>query len=129
MPREADDGNSSSGVTSQPNECEIAKTLSGEEGECHNPGEVLYREALLCEAHATLLKLQDRTEAVLGSVFRMDEWLERNARRNGSASADEEFVGRIRYERDEAVRALRPMRGQIRSARKALSGKARSVGR
>jgi hypothetical protein len=40
---------------------------------------------------------------------------------NGSASADEEFVGRIRYERDEAVGALRLMRGQLRSARKALS--------
>jgi hypothetical protein len=128
MTREADDGNSS-GVTSQPDNCQIDKTLSGEEGECHNPGEVRYGEALLCEAHATLLKLQDRTEAVLGSVFRMDEWLETNASRNGSASADEEFVGRIRYERDEAVAALRPMRGQIRSARKALSGKARSVGR
>jgi hypothetical protein len=131
MTREADDGNSSSssGVTSQPSNCEIDKTPLDGEGECHNPGEVLYRGALLCEAHATLLKLQDRTEAVLGSVFRMDEWLETNASSNGSASADEEFVGRIRYERDEAVAALRPMRGQIRSARKALSGQARSVGR
>jgi hypothetical protein len=129
MPREADDGDSS-GVTSQTDNCQIDKSLSGgEEGECHNPGEVRYGEALLCEAHATLLKLQDQSEAVLGSVFRMDEWLETNARSNGSASADEEFVGRIRYERDEAVAALRPMRGQIRSARKALSGQARSVGR
>jgi hypothetical protein len=120
MPREADDGNS--GVISQPNKCEIAKTLSGgEEGECHNPGEVRYRKALLCEAHATLLKLQDRAQAVLGSVFRMEEWLETNASRNGSASADEEFVGRIRYERDEAVGALRLMRWKLQSARKALS--------
>ena len=116
MTREADDeGNS---VISQPNNCQIEKALSGEEeGECHNPGEVRYREVLLCEAHATLLKLQDRAKAVLGSVFRMDEWMEGN----GSASADEEFVGRIRYERDEAVGALRLMRGQLRSARKALS--------
>ena len=115
MPREADDHDT---VISQPNNCEIDKVLSGgEEGVCHNPGEVRYREALLCEAHATLLKLQDRAQAVLGSVFRMDEWMEGN----GSASADEEFVGRIRYERDEAVGALRLMRGQLRSARKALS--------
>jgi hypothetical protein len=117
MTREADDeGNS---VISQPNNCEIEKALSGGggEGECHNPGEVRYREVLLCEAHATLLKLQDRAEAVLESVFRMDEWMEGN----GSASADEEFVGRIRYERDEAVGALRLMREQLRSARKALS--------
>ena len=116
MTREADDeGNS---FITQPNNCQIEKALSGGgEGECHNPGEVRYREVLLCEAHATLLKLQDRAQAVLGSVFRMDEWMEGN----GSASADEEFVGRIRYERDEAVGALRLMRGQLRSARKALS--------
>jgi hypothetical protein len=112
-----DDDEGNSGI-SQPNNCQIEKALSGEEeGECHNPGEVRYREVLLCEAHATLLKLQDRAQAVLGSVFRMDEWMEGN----GSASADEEFVGRIRYERDEAVGALRLMRGQLRSARKALS--------
>ena len=118
MTRVADDeGNS---VISQPNNCEIDKALSGEEGECHNPGEVRYREVLLCEAHATLLKLQDRAAAVLGSVFRMDEWMEGNASRNGSVSVDEEFVGRIQHERDEAVGALRPMRGQLRSARKAL---------
>jgi hypothetical protein len=115
MTRVADDeGNS---VITQPNNCEIDKALSGEEEECHNPGEVRYRGALLCQAHATLLILQDRAQAVLGSVFRMDEWMEGN----GSASADEEFVGRIRYERDEAVGALRLMRGQLRSARKALS--------
>ena len=114
MPREADDHDT---IISQPNNCEIEKALSGEEGECQRPGEVRYRGALLCEAHATLLKLQDRAQAVLGSVFRMDEWMEGN----GSASADEEFVGRIRYERDEAVGALRLMRGQLRSARKALS--------
>jgi hypothetical protein len=119
MTRVADDeGNS---VITQPNNCQIDKALSGEEGECHNPGEVRYRGALLCEAHATLLKAQDRAEAVLGSVFRMDEWIEGNASRKGGVSADEEFVGRIRYERDEAVGALRLMRGQLRSARKALS--------
>jgi hypothetical protein len=115
MTRVADDDNT---VISQPNNCEIDKALSGEEeGECQRPGEVRYRGALLCEAHATLLKLQDRAQAVLESVFRMDEWIEGN----GSVSAEEEFVGRIRYERDEAVAALRPMRGQIRNARKALS--------
>ena len=120
MPREADDHDT---LTTQPNPCEIDKALSGgggEEGECQRPGEVRYRGALLCEAHATLLKLQDRAQAVLDSVFRMDEWMEANASRNGSVSADEEFVGRIQHERDEAVGALRLMRGQLRSARKAL---------
>jgi hypothetical protein len=47
--------------------------------------------------------------------------MEGNASRNGSVSVDEEFVGRIQHERDKAVAALRPMRGQLRSARKALS--------
>ena len=118
MPREVDDHDT---LISQPNNCEIEKALSGgEEGECQRPGEVRYRGALLCEAHATLLKLQDGAQAVLGSVVRMDEWMEANASRNGSASADEEFVGRIRYERDEALGGLRLIREQIRSARKAL---------
>jgi hypothetical protein len=116
MRREA---NTTDAVVS-PRTCEIDKTLSGgaEGGECHNLGEVLYREALLCEPHATLLGLEDRAEAVLGSVLRMDEWLEGN----GSPSADEEFVMRVRHERDEAVGALRLMREEIRNARKALQG-------
>ena len=54
---------------------------------------------------------------MLGSVFRMDEWLEAN----GDSSSDEEFMGRIRYEREEAVGALLLTRTQIRDARKALS--------
>ena len=116
MSREADNS-----LISQP-KCEIDKALSGgEEGECHSPGEVRYSEALLCEAHATLLKLQDRAQAVLHSVFRMDEWMDDNeGDRNGSMSAEEEFVGRIQHERDEALGAMRLIREQIRSARKAL---------
>src|SRR5215208_1056681 len=111
MTRVADDNS----VITQLNNCQIDKALSGEEeGECQRPGEVRYRGALLCEAHATLLKLQDQAKAGLRSVFRMDEWMEGNGGdRNGSASADEEFVGRIQHERDEAVGALRPLRGQI----------------
>jgi hypothetical protein len=69
---------------------------------------------LVCGPHAALLELEDRAQAVLGSVFRMDEWLQEN----GSSGADEEYLGRIRHEREEAVAALRLMRGQIRRARK-----------
>jgi hypothetical protein len=117
--READDNDNS--LIFQP-KCEIDKALSGgEEGECHSPSEVRYRGALLCEAHATLFELQDRAQAVLHSVFRMDEWMDGNgASGNGSMSADEEFVGRIQHERDEALGGLRLIREQIRSARKAL---------
>jgi hypothetical protein len=47
----------------------------------------------------------------------MDEWMEENE----SSGVDEEFVGRIRYERDGVITALRLTRVQIRSAREALS--------
>ena len=109
MRREEADGNS---PLSQPR-CEIEKTPL--EGECQRPGEVRYKGIfLLCGPHAALLELEDRAEAVLGSVFRMDEWLQEN----GSSGADEEYLGRIRHEREEAVAALRLIRVQIRSARK-----------
>ena len=109
MRREANDTK----IVNSQRTCEVDKTISGE-GECRNLGEVLYRGALLCEPHATLLGLEDRAEAVLDSVFRMDEWLQEN----GSSGADEEYLGRIRHEREEALAALRLIRKQIRSARK-----------
>ena len=109
MRREEAAGNS---PLSQPR-CEIEKTPL--EGECQRPGEVRYKGILLvCGPHAALLQLEDRAQAVLGSIFQMDEWLEGN----GSSGADEEYLGRIRHEREEAVAALRLIREQIRSARK-----------
>jgi len=108
--RDDADGNSS---LPQPR-CEIEKTPLVE-GECQRPGEVRYKGIILvCGPHAALLELEDRAEAVFGSVFQMDEWLEEN----GSSGADEEYLGRIRHEREEAVAALRLIRVQIRSARK-----------
>jgi hypothetical protein len=109
MRREEADGNS---LLSQPR-CEIGKTPL--EGECERPGEVRYKGTLLvCGPHAALLQWEDRAEAVLGSVFQMDKWLEEN----GSSGADEEYLGRIRHEREEALAALRLIRVQLRSARK-----------
>ncbi len=115
MPPEAAaaaDGNSS--VVPQPH-CEITKAILDKE--CQRPGEVRYGGVLLCAPHAELLGLEERAQALLGSVFRMDEWMEEN----GNAAVDDEFVGRIRREREEAVGALRLTRAQLRSARKALS--------
>ena len=109
MRRDDADGTS---PLSQPR-CEIEKTPL--EGECQKPGEVRYKGMLLvCGPHAALLQLEDRAQAVLGSVFQMDEWLQEN----GSSGADEEYLGRIRHEREEAVAALRLTRVQIQSARK-----------
>ena len=110
MRREAADGNT---VISQPH-CEIAKAILDEE--CERPGEVRYGGVLLCGPHAKLLGLEHKAEALLVSMFRMDEWLEET----GSSAADDEFVGRIRHEREETVAALRLTRAQIRTARKAL---------
>jgi hypothetical protein len=111
MPQEAADDNT---AVSEPR-CEIENTLLDEE--CERPGEVRYGGMLLCAPHAALLGLENRAEALLGSVFRMDEWMEEN----GSSSSDEEFVGRLRHEREEIMAALRLTRAQLRSARKALS--------
>ena len=84
---------------------------------CEKLGQIRYGGVLLlCGPHAALLGLEDRAEALLGSVLQMDEWMEQNG-----SSADEELVGRIRHERDDARDALRLTRVQIRSARKALS--------
>jgi hypothetical protein len=111
-PEAAADGNSS--VVPQP-QCEIAKAILDEE--CERPSEVRYGGMLLCGPHAELLGLENQAEALLGSVFLMDEWMEEN----GDSAVDDEFVGRIRREREEAVGALRLTRAQLRSARKALS--------
>ncbi len=111
-PEAAADSNSS--VVPQPR-CEIAKTILDEE--CERSGEVRYGRMLLCGPHAELLGLENQAEALLGSVFLMNEWMEEN----GDSAADDEFVGRIMREREEAARALRLTRAQLRSARKALS--------
>jgi hypothetical protein len=108
---EADDH---AAVSSQPR-CEIAKAFLEEE--CQKPGKRYYRGMLVCSPHAELLELEDRAEALVGSVFWMDEWMEEN----GSSGAEEEFVVRIRRERDEARAALRLTRAQLRSAHQALS--------
>jgi hypothetical protein len=95
--------------------CELAKTILDEV--CERPGEVRYGGVLLCGPHAKLLGLEHKAEALLVSVFRMDEWMEEN----GDSAVDDEFVGRIMREREDAVAALRLTRAQLRRARKALS--------
>jgi hypothetical protein len=111
MRREEADGNA---AASQPR-CEIAKTILEEE--CERPGESRYRGMLLCGPHAALLGVEDRAEELLGTMFMLDKWLEEN----GSSAADEEYLGRIRHQREEVVAALRLTRMQLRSAREVLS--------
>jgi hypothetical protein len=87
--------------------CEISKTLIAE-GECQRLGEVQLNGSLLCVTHAELLRLGERSEALLGEVFKMDEWLE-----NVDGQADELRVRRAEHHRNELVEQLRFNRTRI----------------
>jgi hypothetical protein len=81
--------------------CEIVKTLIAE-GECQRQGEVQLDGSLLCVSHSELLRLGERSEALLGEVFKMDEWLE-----SVDGEADELRVRRAEHHRNELVEQLR----------------------
>ena len=85
-------------LTDQQPRCEITKILIAE-GECPRLGEVQLDGGLLCVAHAELLRLRERSEALLGEVFKMDEWLE-----SVDGEADELRVRRAEHHRNELVR-------------------------
>src|ERR671910_439407 len=87
--------------------CEIGKTLIAE-GECQRLGEVQLDGSLLCVAHAELLRLGQRSEALLGEVFKMDEWLE-----SVDGQVDELRIRRAEQHRNELVEQLRFNRTQI----------------
>jgi hypothetical protein len=98
----------------QPPRCEIGKTLMAE-GECRRLGEVQLDGSLLCVAHAGLLRLQDRSEALLGEVFQMDEWLD-----SVDGEADELRVRRAEHHRNELVEQLRFDRARMQIIRDEL---------
>ncbi len=81
--------------------CEIGKVLIAE-GECRRPGEVQLDGSLLCVPHTELLRLEDRSETMLGKVFEMDQWLE-----SVDGEADELRVRRAEHHRNELVEQLR----------------------
>ena len=87
--------------------CEIDKTLIAE-GECRRLGEIQLDGSLLCVAHAELVRLRERSEALLGDVFKMDEWLE-----SVDGEADELRVRRAEHHRNELVEQLRFNRTRI----------------
>jgi hypothetical protein len=94
--------------------CEIAKTLV-EEGECQRLGEVQLDGSLLCAAHAEMVRLGERSEAMLGEVFKMDEWLE-----SVDGQADELRVWRAEHHRNELVEQLRFNRTRMELIRNEL---------
>jgi len=81
--------------------CDIDKILTAE-GECLRPGEVQVDGSVLCVSHAELLRLKDRSETMLGTVFEMDQW-----RESVDGQADEFRVRRIEHQRNEIVEQLR----------------------
>jgi hypothetical protein len=93
--------------TDQQARCEIGKVLAAE-GECQRLGEVHLDGSLLCTAHAELLRLENRSEAMLGMVFMMDQWLE-----STDGEADELRVQRVEHQRKEVVEQLRFNRTRI----------------
>jgi hypothetical protein len=87
--------------------CEIGKTLTAE-GECQRLGDVQLNGSRVCVAHAELLRLGERSEALLGEVFKMDEWLE-----SVDGQADELRVRRAEHHRNELIEQLRFNRTRI----------------
>ena len=87
--------------------CEIGKVRTAE-GECRRLGEVQLDGSLLCAAHAEMVRLGERSEALLGEVFKMDRWLE-----SVDGEADELRVRRAEHHRNELVEQLRFNRTRI----------------
>jgi hypothetical protein len=87
--------------------CEIGKAFTAE-GECQRLGEVQLNGSRVCVTHAELLRLGERSEALLGEVFKMDEWLE-----SVDGQADELRVRRAEHHRNELVEQLRFNRTRI----------------
>jgi hypothetical protein len=87
--------------------CEIGKVLTAE-GECRKLGEVQLDGSRMCGRHAELLRLVNRSEALLGEVFKMDEWLE-----SADGEADELRIRRAEHHRSELVDQLRSNRTRI----------------
>jgi hypothetical protein len=85
----------------------MGKVLTAE-GECRRLGEVQLDGSLLCTPHAELLRLESRSETMLGMVFEMDQWLE-----NTDGEADELRVRRVEDQRNEVVEHLRFNRTRI----------------
>ena len=98
----------------QQHRCEI-DWIRIAEGECLRPGEVHLDGSVLCVSHAELLRLKDRSETMLGTVFEMDQWLE-----SVDGEADELRVRRIEHQRNEIVEQLRFESTKIRLNRAEL---------
>jgi hypothetical protein len=90
--------------------CEIGKTLIGEQ--CQMLGEVQLDGSLLCVHHAELLKLEEHSDILLGTVFEMDKRLDDIHNRT-----DELRWRRVLRQRDVVVEELRSTSTRIEGIR------------
>ena len=93
-------------IATQHSYCEFGNSLMGEQ--CQRPGEVRLDGNLLCVRHAELLKLEDRSATLLGTVFEMDKWLD-----DTHNHMNELRWRRVLRQRDEVVEELRSTRTRI----------------
>jgi hypothetical protein len=94
--------------------CEIDKIREAEEA-CKWPGEVRLDGSVVCVRHAELLGLEDHSEAILGEVFEMDQWLESVDGRD-----DESRVGRAEHHRNDLAEQVRSNRSRMELIRDEL---------
>ena len=94
--------------------CEIDKIREAERA-CVRPGEVRLDGSVVCVRHAELLRLEKYSEAILGEVFEMDQWL-----RSVDGRADESRVGRAEHHRNDLVEQVRSNRTRIELIRDEL---------
>jgi hypothetical protein len=90
----------------QHSRCEIGKTLIGEQ--CQRLGEVRLDGSLLCVYHAEVLKFEEYSDMLLGTLFEMDKWLG-----NPHNRTDELRWRRMLRQWDEVVEVLRSTRTRI----------------
>jgi hypothetical protein len=94
-------------ITDQQLRCEIGKALIAGE-ECQRPGEDQLDGTLLCKHHAELLRVGERSENLIVTVYVMDQWLD-----STDGEADEEHVRRVEQHRKEIVEQVRFNRTRI----------------
>ena len=94
-------------ITDQRPRCEIGKVLIAGE-ECQRLGEVQLDGSLLCVHHAELLRVGERSENLICTVYVMDQWLD-----STDGEADEEHVRRVEQHRKEIVEQVRLNRTRI----------------
>lgn len=74
MPQEAQDHDAEQRSTDRRTLCEYERTLTGTV--CEEPGEIRYAGVFVCQEHAPLLALEERTDILMGTLLSLDREVE-----------------------------------------------------